>query len=102
MSAKDSGRWPEPQPLAIPGRFTLPLWPRRGYAVDLHRGLPGQAADTRPGVPRPVMRERVGTTVQPVSTGFELAVLQEAYRHRFLAYAFPSCSPEQRLAAHRR
>jgi hypothetical protein len=30
----------------------LPLRHRHGYAVDLHHGLPAQAFDTRPGVPR--------------------------------------------------
>ena len=44
----------------------------------LHHGLPAQAAKTRTGVPRPVMKGRVRTAIQPTSTGFELAALQEA------------------------
>jgi hypothetical protein len=33
------------------------------------------------------------TANQPLSTGFELALLEEAYQHRFLTCTFPSCSP---------
>lgn len=33
------------------------------------------------------------TAHQPGSTGFELVDDEEALRHRFLAYTFPSCSP---------
>ena len=36
---------------------------------------------------------RVRTAHQPRSTGFELVDDEEALRHRFLAYTFPSCSP---------
>lgn len=35
----------------------------------------------------------VRTAHQPRSTGFELVDDEEASRHRFLAYTFPSCSP---------
>ncbi len=37
--------------------------------------------------------QRVRAAYQPRSAGLELAAHQEAYRHRFLAYAFSSCSP---------
>ena len=37
---------------------------------------------------------QVRTALQPVSTGFELVDDEEALQHRFLAYAFPSCSPD--------
>ena len=33
---------------------------------------------TPPGVPRPVMKERVRTATQPGSTGLELVISQEA------------------------
>ena len=34
------------------------------------------------------------TATQPTSTGFELVKFQEAQKHRFLAYTFPSRSPD--------
>jgi hypothetical protein len=37
---------------------------------------------------------QVRTALQPVSTGFELVDDEEALQHRFLAYAFPPCSPD--------
>ena len=36
---------------------------------------------------------RLRTAHQPRSTGFELVDDEEALRHRFLTYTFPSCSP---------
>ena len=36
----------------------------------------------------------VRTANQPTSTGLELASCQEALQHRFLAYTFPSRSPD--------
>ena len=56
----------------------MPLRPRHGYAVDLHRDLPAQIAQTRPGVPLPLATGRVRTANQPESTGLELASDQEA------------------------
>src|ERR1017187_9148739 len=48
----------------------------------------------RPCLEFPARHEgRVRTAIQPLSAGFELAVIQEAYRSRFLAYTFPSRSP---------
>jgi hypothetical protein len=54
----------------------LPLRHRHGYAVDLHRDLPGQAHGTLPEVPQPSTNDgRVRAANQPRSTGFELADL---------------------------
>jgi hypothetical protein len=58
----------------------VPLRPRHGYAVDLHRDLPGQPSRTSrefPDDPRTADR-RVRTAHQPESTGLELAILEEA------------------------
>ena len=78
-------------------RPALPLRHRRGYAADLHHDLPGPTHDTVPTVPRhrppPGDGRRLRTAHQPKSTGFELVDDQEASRHRFLAYTFPSRSP---------
>jgi hypothetical protein len=71
----------------------LPMRSRHGYAVDLHRDLPGPTCETVPEVPRPTPVERVRTAHQPRSTGFELARIQEALQHRFLTYTVPSRSP---------
>ena len=38
--------------------------------------------------------KRLRTANQPRSTGLELGDDQEALRHRFLSYTFPSCSPD--------
>jgi len=50
----------------------LPLRPRHGYAVDLHRDLPGQTCETLPGVPPTATASavKVRTATQPPSTGF--------------------------------
>jgi hypothetical protein len=60
----------------------LPLRLRHGYAVDLHRDLPGQTCGTLPGVPRPANRTRtrkqtarVRTAHQPASAGLELVTI---------------------------
>ena len=74
-------------------RPTLPLRPRHGYAVDLHRDLPGQTCETLPGVSPTRTWTEVRTAHQPTSTGLELARFQEALQHRFLTYTVPSCSP---------
>lgn len=74
-------------------RPALLLRPRHGYAVDIHRDLPGQTRQTLPGVPSPAETNEVRTAHQPISTGFELANCQEALQHRFLAYTLPSRSP---------
>jgi hypothetical protein len=74
-------------------RPALPLRPRHGYAVDLHRDLPGQTCETLPGVSPTRTWTEVRTAHQPTSTGLELARFQEALQHRFLTYTVPSCSP---------
>jgi len=60
----DSGRFPRS---LLSGRRVrhpaLPLRHCHGYAVDLHRGLPAQASNTEPGVPRP--KWGAGTHRQP-------------------------------------
>ena len=63
----------------------MPLRSRHDYAVVLHRGLPGPAGDTCPGVLRQPITHGMGddsrmrTANQPVSTGFsELARYLEA------------------------
>ncbi len=77
----------------------LPLRHRHGYAVDLHRDLPGQTCGILPGVLRSPPRartsaERSGTHRTParihrIRAGHNLKRPQ----HRFLAYAFSSRSP---------
>ncbi len=52
---------------------------------------PDSSPTPRPPGWRP--RGQVRTAHQPRSTGFELVDDEEASRHRFLAYTFPSCSP---------
>ena len=42
----------------------------------------------------PARTGRCAPHSSPVSTGFELVDDEEALQHRFLAYAFPSCSPD--------
>jgi hypothetical protein len=74
-------------------RPALPLRPRHGYAIDLHRDLPGQTCETLPGGPPTKTSTKVRTAHQPTSTGLELARFQEALQHRFLTYTVPSCSP---------
>ena len=52
---RNSRRW-FPRSLSSGQRVrhpAIPLRHRRGYAVDIHHGLPAQASKTRPGVPRP-------------------------------------------------
>jgi hypothetical protein len=57
----------------------IPLRPRHGYAVDLHRGLRTQASKTQPEVPHTHhYASGVRAAIQPISTGFELAENQEA------------------------
>jgi hypothetical protein len=62
----------------------MPLRYRHGYAVDLHRGLPGPAGETCPGVHRQSSPWRGGgcrirTANQPIFTGLsELARYLEA------------------------
>jgi len=70
----------------------IPLRHRRGYAVDIHHGLPAQASKTRPGVPAR-QGGQARTATQPTSAGLELVASSRGVRHRFLAYTFPSCSP---------
>ena len=78
----------------------LPLRHRRGYAVDLHHDLPDPTHSPFRQFPTPTTTWLVGhhgrlrTALQPQSTGFELVDDQEALRHRFLTYTFPSCSPD--------
>ena len=71
---------------------------RRGYAADLHHDLPGPAHHRPDSSPQPGRRllpdPEVRTALQPISTGFELVDDEEALQHRFLAYAFPSRSPD--------
>jgi hypothetical protein len=74
-------------------RPALPLRPRHGYAIDLHRDLPGQTCETLPGGPPTKTWTKVRTAHQPTSTGLELARFQEALQHRFLTHTVPSCSP---------
>ncbi len=75
----------------------LLLRSRHGYAVDLHRDLPGQTCGTLPGVPRPLSAHalagsgthRTPAHIRRVGAGHEFKRPQ----HRFLTYAFSSCSP---------
>ena len=103
LSPEGSGRGRFPCSLLFGRRVrhpALPLRPRRGYAVDLHHDLPGPAHPTDPTVPhRPGCMacspdRQVRTALQPRSAGFELVDDEEALQHRFLTYAFPSCSPD--------
>jgi hypothetical protein len=59
-------------------RPALPLRHRHGYAVDLHRDLPGPHHATCLEVPADRHRPAVCTATQPTSTGFELVTSQEA------------------------
>ena len=56
----------------------MPLRPRHGYAADLHRGLPTSAI--KPAKEFPARHHgQVRTANQPISTGFELAVLLRGF-----------------------
>lgn len=46
-------------------RPALLLRSRHGYAVDIHRDLPGQTCETLPGVPPPAKRDQRGTHRPP-------------------------------------
>ena len=70
----------------------MPLRHRHGYPAALHRGLPSQRLNTNPGVPRPprggyaplpahIHQIRAGRSLRDVT-------------RRFLAYSFPSRSPD--------
>ena len=74
-------RFPRSQISGRRGRHpAVPLRHRHGYAVDLHRDLPGQPSRTSrefPDHPQPA-DNRVRAAHQPKSTGLELAIHEEA------------------------
>ena len=68
----------------------MPLQHRRGYAADLHRGLPtGDITQSRSSQ-HGTITVPVRAATQPTSARLELVALLRGFGHWFLTYACPS------------